>query len=279
MGVDHQLVIGAEEEIFETSNGCICCTVRGDLIRVLGQLLKRRERFDSHPHRDHRHGRSRSRWRRPSSSTTTSRTQFVVDAIVTLVDARHFEKHLHDAEGARDPGGLRGCRDPQQDRSRVGHRISRASSRRSAASTARRRCIRARECAGAGRRGAGPRRLRSRSCARRSTTPSSSRSTRSSGRAPTSCRAASTSCARRASMATGTTIMSMVTTRGHERRTARPSRSSHAALKIALLPVAAATPQALAAQIEPAVRVFAEPRRTSKAAARWRPAMRSSRSR
>jgi G3E family GTPase len=46
VGVDHQLVIGAEEEIFETSNGCICCTVRGDLIRVLGQLLKRRERFD-----------------------------------------------------------------------------------------------------------------------------------------------------------------------------------------------------------------------------------------
>ena len=46
VGVDHQLVIGAEEEIFETSNGCICCTVRGDLIRVLGQLLKRRDRFD-----------------------------------------------------------------------------------------------------------------------------------------------------------------------------------------------------------------------------------------
>ena len=35
VGVDHELVIGAEEEIFETSNGCICCTVRGDLIRIL----------------------------------------------------------------------------------------------------------------------------------------------------------------------------------------------------------------------------------------------------
>src|SRR5580704_270518 len=33
VGVDHELVIGAQEEIFETANGCICCTVRGDLIR------------------------------------------------------------------------------------------------------------------------------------------------------------------------------------------------------------------------------------------------------
>jgi G3E family GTPase len=93
VGVDHQLVIGAEEEIFETSNGCICCTVRGDLIRVLGQLLKRRERFDyvliettgmADPG--------------PVAQTffldDDLRDQFVVDAIVTLVDARHFEQHL-----------------------------------------------------------------------------------------------------------------------------------------------------------------------------------------
>src|SRR5207342_2632750 len=46
VAVDHELVIGAEEEIFETANGCICCTVRGDLIRVLNQLRKRRDRFD-----------------------------------------------------------------------------------------------------------------------------------------------------------------------------------------------------------------------------------------
>jgi G3E family GTPase len=95
VGVDHQLVIGAEEEIFETSNGCICCTVRGDLIRVLGQLLKRRERFDyiliettgmADPG--------------PVAQTffldDDLKDQFVVDAIVTLVDARHFEQHLHD---------------------------------------------------------------------------------------------------------------------------------------------------------------------------------------
>ena len=39
VGIDQALVINADEEIFEMSNGCICCTVRGDLIRVLGCLL------------------------------------------------------------------------------------------------------------------------------------------------------------------------------------------------------------------------------------------------
>ena len=36
VGIDDALVIDAEEEIFEMNNGCICCTVRGDLIRILG---------------------------------------------------------------------------------------------------------------------------------------------------------------------------------------------------------------------------------------------------
>src|SRR5689334_24759862 len=46
IGVDQDLVINAEEEIFEINNGCICCTVRGDLIRILGNLMKRRDKFD-----------------------------------------------------------------------------------------------------------------------------------------------------------------------------------------------------------------------------------------
>jgi G3E family GTPase len=46
VGVDSDLVIGAEEELFEMNNGCICCRVRGDLIRILGNLMKRRQRFD-----------------------------------------------------------------------------------------------------------------------------------------------------------------------------------------------------------------------------------------
>ena len=46
VGIDNQLVVGADEEIFEMNNGCICCTVRGDLIRIISNLLKRKERFD-----------------------------------------------------------------------------------------------------------------------------------------------------------------------------------------------------------------------------------------
>ncbi len=46
IGIDQELVIRADEEIFEMNNGCICCTVRGDLIRILGTLLKRRDKFD-----------------------------------------------------------------------------------------------------------------------------------------------------------------------------------------------------------------------------------------
>ena len=46
VGIDQALVIDADEEIFEMSNGCISCTVRGDLIRGLGNLMKHRDKFD-----------------------------------------------------------------------------------------------------------------------------------------------------------------------------------------------------------------------------------------
>lgn len=45
-GIDNDLVIGADEEVFEMNNGCICCTVRGDLIRILSGLMDRAENFD-----------------------------------------------------------------------------------------------------------------------------------------------------------------------------------------------------------------------------------------
>ena len=93
VGVDSELVIGAEEELFETNNGCICCTVRGDLIRILGQLMKRRDRFDyiliettgmADPG--------------PVAQTffldDELKNQFALDAIVTMVDAKHFEQHV-----------------------------------------------------------------------------------------------------------------------------------------------------------------------------------------
>ncbi|MEO1381205.1 MAG: GTP-binding protein, partial [Pseudomonadota bacterium] len=46
IGIDNDLVVDADEEVFEMNNGCICCTVRGDLIRILGGLMKRAGQFD-----------------------------------------------------------------------------------------------------------------------------------------------------------------------------------------------------------------------------------------
>jgi G3E family GTPase len=93
IGVDHTLVIGADEEIFETSNGCICCTVRGDLIRILTQLRKRRERFDAILIET-------TGLADPGPVAQTFfideelKEYFALDAIVTLVDARHIEQEL-----------------------------------------------------------------------------------------------------------------------------------------------------------------------------------------
>ena len=47
IGIDNELVVGADEEVFEMNNGCICCTVRGDLIRIIEGLMKRKGRFDA----------------------------------------------------------------------------------------------------------------------------------------------------------------------------------------------------------------------------------------
>jgi G3E family GTPase len=92
IGVDQDLVINAEEEIFEMNNGCICCTVRGDLIRIIGNLMKRRDKFDyiliettgmADPG--------------PVAQTffmddeVQSKTK--IDGIVTLVDAKHVLLH------------------------------------------------------------------------------------------------------------------------------------------------------------------------------------------
>ena len=96
VGVDHELVVDAEEEIFEMNNGCICCTVRGDLIRILGSLMRRPGRFDhvviettglADPG--------------PVAQTffvdDEMRERLRLDGIVTLVDARHVWQHLDSA--------------------------------------------------------------------------------------------------------------------------------------------------------------------------------------
>ena len=95
IGIDHALVINADEEVFEMNNGCICCTVRGDLIRIIGGLLKRKELdgilIETTGLAD------------PAPVAQTffvddevrSRTR--LDAIVTVVDARNLPARLADS--------------------------------------------------------------------------------------------------------------------------------------------------------------------------------------
>ena len=101
IGIDNDLVVGADEEVFEMNNGCICCTVRGDLIRIVGGLMKRRDKFDgiiiettglANP--------------APVAQTffvdDTVRAKTRLDAIVTVVDALNLPKRLEDSHEAAD---------------------------------------------------------------------------------------------------------------------------------------------------------------------------------
>ena len=101
VGIDNDLVIGAEEEIFEMNNGCICCTVRGDLIRILGHLMKRRDKFDY----------IMIETTGMADPGPVAQTFYVdddmqgklhLDAIVTLVDAKHIWEHIDDSDEAKE---------------------------------------------------------------------------------------------------------------------------------------------------------------------------------
>jgi G3E family GTPase len=100
VGIDHELVINADEEVFEMNNGCICCTVRGDLIRVLGNLMKRRNKFDmivvettglADPG--------------PVAQTffldDDMQKNLILDAVVTVVDAKHIALNLKNSSEAK----------------------------------------------------------------------------------------------------------------------------------------------------------------------------------
>jgi len=101
LGVDNDLVVDTDEEVFEMNNGCICCTVRGDLIRIVGGLMKRRDKFDgiiiettglANP--------------APVAQTffvdDTVRARTRLDAIVTVVDAKHLPARLEDSTEAAE---------------------------------------------------------------------------------------------------------------------------------------------------------------------------------
>jgi G3E family GTPase len=101
IGIDNDLIVGADEEVFEMNNGCVCCTVRGDLIRVVAGLMKRKGRFDA-----------------IIIETTgladpgpVAQTFFVddevkakarLDSVTTVVDAKHILLRLSDSKVVRE---------------------------------------------------------------------------------------------------------------------------------------------------------------------------------
>jgi G3E family GTPase len=92
VGIDNQLVIDADEEIFEMNNGCICCTVRGDLIRIIGNLMQRRDKFDHLVIET-------TGLADPAPVIQTFfvdediQSQLALDAVITVVDAKHIWQH------------------------------------------------------------------------------------------------------------------------------------------------------------------------------------------
>ncbi len=101
IGIDNDLVVGADEEVFEMNNGCICCTVRGDLIRIIGNLLKRKGKFDA----------ILVETTGLADPAPVAQTFFTdedikkktrLDSIVTVVDAKHIEQRLKDSNEAEE---------------------------------------------------------------------------------------------------------------------------------------------------------------------------------
>src|SRR5687768_4030116 len=101
IGIDQALVINADEEVFGMNNGCICCTVRGDLIRILGALARRRDKFD-------RVVLETTGLADPGPVAQTFfvddevRERYALDGIVTLVDAKHVALHLEDSAECKE---------------------------------------------------------------------------------------------------------------------------------------------------------------------------------
>jgi G3E family GTPase len=101
IGIDNELVVGADEEVFEMNNGCICCTVRGDLIRILEGLMKRRGKFDA----------IIVETTGLADPAPVAQTFFVdqdvqdrawLDAVVTVADAKWLSERLKDAPEAKN---------------------------------------------------------------------------------------------------------------------------------------------------------------------------------
>ena len=101
IGIDNELVVGADEEVFEMNNGCICCTVRGDLIRIIEGLMRRKGKFDA----------IIVETTGLADPAPVAQTFFVdenvgrrtkLDAVVTVADAKWLKERLKDAPEAKN---------------------------------------------------------------------------------------------------------------------------------------------------------------------------------
>ncbi len=101
IGIDNDLIVGADEEVFEMNNGCICCTVRGDLIRIIEGLMRRRGKFDA----------IIVETTGLADPAPVAQTFFVdqdvgerarLDAVVTVADAKWLTERLKDAPEAKN---------------------------------------------------------------------------------------------------------------------------------------------------------------------------------
>lgn len=101
IGIDNDLIVDADEEVFEMNNGCVCCTVRGDLIRIIEGLMKRKGRFDAILVET-------TGLAKPAPVAQTFfvdadvRAKTKLDAIVTVVDAKHAAQQLETSEEAAE---------------------------------------------------------------------------------------------------------------------------------------------------------------------------------
>ena len=101
IGIDNDLIIGADEEVFEMNNGCVCCTVRGDLVRIMEGLMKRKGKFDA----------IIVETTGLADPAPVAQTFFVdedvqknarLDAVVTVADAKWLSDRLKDAPEAKN---------------------------------------------------------------------------------------------------------------------------------------------------------------------------------
>jgi len=101
IGIDNELVVGADEEVFEMNNGCVCCTVRGDLVRIIDGLMRRKGRFDA----------IIVETTGLADPAPVAQTFFMdeavggktkLDAVVTVADARWLKDRLKDAPEAKN---------------------------------------------------------------------------------------------------------------------------------------------------------------------------------